>query len=153
MRAKPRGSMKGLQKSQCEMKARNTSALLGVIADFRIEKPNTRWTYREICSRAGLRSPNALDRPWNAHIRAEIEAHNSRVRSSQLPLLETTEKATPRHEIKDLRSELTICKAQRDSALSRIAQYSADSEYLRKRCDDLQRIIDRLLREQSEATS
>lgn len=145
MRAKPRGSFIGLSKNREDLKARNTEAMMGVIAELRVEKHASKWLFKEVWSRAGLKSQIALDSPWNAHVRAEIEAHNARVRSL------TPEGAPgPRGLIydmdllKSLKEELRICKAQRDQALSQIAQFAADTDYFKKKCDDLTRTVDRL---------
>lgn len=145
MRAKPRGSVIGLKKNREDLKASNTSAMMNVIAQLRIEKPTSKWSYKEVWSRAGLKSQIALDSVWNAHVRAEVEAHNARVRSFpdegvSLPRALTYD----RDLVKSLREELRICKSQRDQALSRIAQFAADAEYFKKQCEDLTKIVARL---------
>lgn len=152
MRAKPRGSFIGLKKNREDLKARNTAALMSVIAQLRIEKPMSKWTYKEVWSRAGLKSQIALDSAWNAHVRAEIGAHNARVRSfpaggAPLPGAPTYD----RDLVKSLREELRICKNQRDQALSRIAQFAADAEYFKKQCEDLKKIVARLRGNRAEA--
>lgn len=152
MRAKPRGSVIGLKKNREDLKASNTEAMMGVIAQLRIEKPTSKWAYREVWSRAGLKSQIALDSPWNAHVRAEIEAHNARLRN--LPAegaLVPGALAYDRDLVKSLREELRICKAQRDQALSRIAQFAADAEYFKKQCQDLTKTVDRLRSARADA--
>ncbi|MDT4840823.1 hypothetical protein FQZ97_746570 [compost metagenome] len=141
MRAKPRGSVVGLKKNREDLKVSNTAAMMSVIAWLRIEKPTRKWTYKEVWSRAGLKSQIALDSAWNAHVRAEIEAHNARIRSSPADGVSVPGAPTcDRDLVKSLREELRICKNQRDQALSRIAQFAADAEYFKKQCEDFKKI-------------
>lgn len=153
MKAKPRGSVVGLKKNREDLKASNTAAMMGVIAQLRIEKPTSKWTYKEVWSRAGLKSQIALDSIWNAHVRAEIEAHNARAlnlpdEGALAPKALTYEKDL----VKSLREELRICKNQRDKALSRIAQFAADTKYFKNKCEDLTKTVDRLRSSRSETS-
>jgi hypothetical protein len=144
MRGKPRGSVIGLLKHRDDQRDQNTSAMLEVIQILHSEKPNTKWTYKDIWSRAGLRSPNSLASPWNAHIRAEIDSHNQLVSisTSERPCAGLTK--AERDVAGRLREELKVCKAQRDDALALIAQFAADADFFKKQCDDLKKTVARL---------
>jgi hypothetical protein len=145
VRAKPRGSIIGLKKNREDLKARNTEAMMGVIAQLRIEKPASKWWYKEVWSRAGLKSQIALDSPWNAHVRAEIETHNARILCLAPEVIFGPRGLVyDKDLLKSLKDELRICKEQRDKALSRIAQFAADTDYIKRKCDDLTKTVERL---------
>jgi len=150
VRAKPRGSVRGLKKNREDLKSFNTEALMAVIAQLRIEKPTGKWSYKEVWSRAGLKSQIALNSPWNSHVRAEIEKHNARLRNSPAEDFPT---ASGKDLLGALREELRSCRAQRDQALSQIAQFAADTEYFKKQYLDLKKIVDRLRSEPAEVKS
>ena len=144
MKGKPRGSVIGLLKHRDEQRDQNTSAMVEVIRLLQSDKPNTKWTYKDVWSRAGLKSPNSLRSSWNAHIRAEIDSHNqfgSSTRSSKPS--EGLIKAE-KDLVGLLRAELKVYKAQRDDALARIAQFAADADFFKKQCDDLKKAVARL---------
>lgn len=144
MRGKPRGSVIGLLKHRGDQQDQNTSAMVEVIRLLQSEKPTTKWTYKEVWSRAGLKSPNSLGSPWNAHIRAEIDSHNQLVSSSKSakPYGKLTKAEIDLVGL--LRAELKVCKVQRDDALARIAQFAADADFFKKQCDDLKKTVARL---------
>lgn len=144
MKAKPRGSLVGLRKSQAELRLRNTDAMEQALSELRIAKPDSKWSFKDVWTRAGLKSQIALNSPWNAHIRAEVEAHNSKLKS-QIQKAEAS--VTPCHDrtlVSALRDELRVYKQQRDQALSRIGQLAADVDYFRKKCEDLDKVVSRL---------
>lgn len=154
MKAKPRGNVVGLKKNREDLKASNTAAMMEVITQLRIEKPTSKWTYKEVWSRAGLKSQIALDSVWNAHVRAEIEAHNARVRSLLVEGASVSGAvAYDKDLVRSLRDELRICRNQRDQALSRIAQFAADTKYFKDKCEDLTKIVDRLRSNRPETLS
>lgn len=144
MRGKPRGSVIGLLKHRDDQRDQNTSAMLEVIQILQSEKPNTKWTYKDIWSRAGLRSPNSLSSPWNAHIRAEIDSHNQLVSTSRSERPCAGLSKAERDVAGRLRAELKVCKAQRDDALALIAQFASDADFFKKQCDDLKTTVARL---------
>lgn len=144
MRGKPRGSVIGLLKHRDDQREQNTSAMLEVIQLLQSEKPNTKWTYKDIWSRAGLRSPNSLASPWNAHIRAEIDSHNQLVLSSRSARPYSGLTKAERDVVGLLRAELKLCKAQRNDALALIAQFAADADFFKRQCDDLNKKVERL---------
>lgn len=144
MRGKPRGSIIGLLRHRDDQRDQNTSAMVEVIQLLQSEKPNIKWTYKDVWSRAGLKSPNSLSSPWNAHIRAEIDSHNQLVSSSISADPYGGLTKAERDVVGLLRAELKVCKAQRDDALARIAQFAADADFFKKQCDDLKKAVARL---------
>ena len=143
MKAKPRGSLVGLRKSRAELRLRNTDAMIQAVAELRIAKPDSKWTFKEVWTRAGLKSQIALDSPWNAHVRAAIESHNSSLQGLQERTVSSGAGAN-RPLLNALRDELRTCKQQRDQALSQIGQLVADAEFFRKKCEDLTRTVELL---------
>lgn len=145
MKAKPRGSTSGLLKHHSSQKINNTTAMLEVITKLKIERPTAKWTYKDVWATAGLKSQIALNSAWNQHIRAEIDAHNSYVDQlgSEQPngaKISVSEKQA----LALLRTNLKNCKSQRDQALARISQLSADVNFFRKKCEDLEQTVLRL---------
>jgi len=143
MKGKPRGTTSGLLEYHANNKQRNTICMLQVIDRLRREKPNSKWSYKDVWSGAGLKSQVALDSPWNAHVKSEIDYHNRMVGSA--PLSDCDNMATSDWRVLgELRSEIKVLKEQRDQALERIAQYCADTDFYKKKCRDLERAVARL---------
>lgn len=152
MKGKPRGSVSGLKKNRDDLKVKNTASMMNVIAKLRIEKPTKKWTYKEVWTRAGLKSQIALDSAWNAHVRAEIEAHNLRVCNiSAVGPKHSERPAADRDLLKSLKEELKICESQRDQALARIALYAADAQYYKDQWADLDKTVKRLRGRESDS--
>lgn len=134
MKKKPRGSTAGLRKLQEDTKKQNSEAMMTIIRQLRIESPARKWTYREVWSKAGLKSQVALDSPWNTHIRNLIDEHNLEIKAKEIvnPSKTNIDK-TSKNYIRELRE----LKRQRDAALSKIASYAADVHYYKKKLSDL----------------
>lgn len=134
MKNKPRGSTAGLRKIQEDTKKQNSEAMMTIIFQLRIESPTRKWTYREVWSKAGLKSQVALDSPWNTHIRNLIDEHNLDIKAKKSVNTSTTNIEDPSNKyIRELRE----LKRQRDTALSKIASYAADVLYYKKKLSDL----------------
>ncbi|MFV2949001.1 hypothetical protein [Pseudomonas japonica] len=144
MKAKPRGTTSGLEEYHADTKARNTANMLQVIERLRVDRPNSKWSYKDVWVVAGLKSQIALDSPWNAHIKTEIDHHNKKIQSSVLSQGENEEDGDDRLLIRELKAEVKAIKGQRDRALARIAQYCADTDHYKKRCKDLEKAVSRL---------
>lgn len=144
MKGKPRGTTSGLKGYQAGAKERNTKAMLGVIEVLKIERSTSRWSYKDVWSAAGLKSQVALDSPWNADVKSAIDLHNQLLASSAHIHFSGTDGAIDKLALRDLRRQVSEMKEQRDQALARIAQYCADTDYYKKRCQDFQRTVERL---------
>ncbi|MEE4138731.1 hypothetical protein [Pseudomonas viridiflava] len=143
MKGKPRGSTSGLEDYHNRLRSDNTASMLKVIDRLKMDKPHSKWTYKEVWIGAGLKSKIALDSIWNSHIRAAIDIHNQRVDS-----LTTVNGgdilAADKPVIQALRKQVKTLREQRDQALALIAQYSADTDYYKRKSNDLQNSVDRL---------
>lgn len=144
MKAKPRGTTSGLEEYHADTKARNTASMLQAVARLKLNKPHSKWTYKDVWAGAGLKSRIALDSPWNAHVKAEIDAHNGKIQCSTLSQGVGKEAVGDRLAMRELKAEMKEVREQRDKALARIAQYCADTDHYKKRCKDLERAVARL---------
>jgi hypothetical protein len=144
MKAKPRGTTSGLEEYHADTKARNTASMLQVVARLRLDKPSSKWSYKDVWAGAGLKSQIALDSPWNAHVKAEIDAHNGNIQYSTLTQGMGEEAAGGRLAMRELKAEMKEIREQRDQALARIARYCADTDHYKKRCKDLEMAVARL---------
>ncbi|WP_152442326.1 hypothetical protein [Pseudomonas putida] len=145
MKAKPRGSTKGLKARSDVVKLVNTEKLVGAIKQLSDEKPNEAWTFLEVSRIAGLKSTVAINSSWNSHIKLQIKHHNESLNyKNDISVSASPSQRLAGLKLQRLRAELLICQKQRDDALSRIAVYAADADYYKNKCADLTRIVDRL---------
>lgn len=144
MKAKPRGTTSGLEQFHADTKNRNTAKMLQVIERLRLERPSSKWSYKDVWAGAGLKSQIALDSPWNAHVKEKIDCHNELIQFPVFNQCENENASSRRLGVRDLKAEIKELKAQRDQALAKIAQYCADTDYYKNRCRDLERAVARL---------
>lgn len=144
MKAKPRGTTSGLKEFHAHIKARNTASMVRVVEALRLNKPNSKWSYKDVWAGGGLKSQIALDSPWNAHIKEEIDFHNRQIHCSALNQGGGEEAVGGRLAIHEMKAQMKEIREQRDQALARIAQYCADTDHYKKRCKDLERVVARL---------
>ena len=144
MKAKPRGTTSGLEEFHADTKARNTANMMRVVETLRLNKPNSKWSYKDVWAGCGLKSQVALDSPWNVHIKTEIDFHNKKIHCSALNQGEGEAAAGGRLAMHEMKAQMKEIRKQRDQALARIAQYCADTDHYKKRCKDLERVVTRL---------
>lgn len=145
MKAKPRGSIKGLKARSDIVKQLNSDKLLDALNQLAAEKPNEAWTLLEVSRIAGLKSTVAINSVWNAHVKLKVKQHNESIQyDTDLEVVEQISERLSFRDRQSLRSDLIICQKQRNEALSKIAIFAADAEYHKKKCADLARIVDRL---------
>lgn len=142
-----RGSQKGLLENRKAVKEKNTELLWRQIEILRKKKPGSPWTLKEVWSGAGLKSNVALNSPWNAHIRAVIEQHNSEAREEQdLGAIGYRQRKTLRGENRDLRGKIEELTKERNMALSQVAVYKAEADHYKA---ETEKLNNRLLRQKS----
>ncbi len=142
---KPRGSLVGLKENREALKVKNTDAMLKVIERLGKEKSDALWSYKDVWSGAGLKSNVDLNRPWNAHVRDAIDAHNSSIReAAELEVLASTQKRTLRVINGELRKQVEAMRKERDQALSKIAIYEAEADFYKRKYEGLLRVNERL---------
>jgi superoxide dismutase len=139
----PRGSLVGLRRLRKETQESNTTALGVEIQRLRLEKPGAKWTYREVCAGALLKSQNALKAPWNAHIRLAIDEHNVDIkgRNNLLEKGRLTAKDDPCAELNDQNFEL---RSQLENALRQISIWEAEASCFGNENQNLKKINARL---------
>lgn len=145
MDKKPRGSQKGLLESRRATKERNTEQLWRQIETLRKQKSGSTWSYKEVWVGAGLKSNVALNSPWNSHVRAAIDQHNTEVREAvDLGTIGYRQRKTLRAANRELREVIATLTKERDMALSQIAVYRAEADHYKAEADKLNNQLARL---------
>lgn len=142
---KPRGNQDGLKQNRELTKITNTESMWKIVNKLRKEKSSSIWTYKEVWSSAGLKSPVALNSHWNSHIRSAIDNHNSQLKeNAELGPIGQSKRRTLRDSNRSLRYQLSELKKERDNALSKIAIFEADAQYFKTQYETQLNITDRL---------
>lgn len=142
---KPRGSQDGLKQNRELTKITNTESMWKIVNKLRKEKSSSLWTYKEVWSSAGLKSPVALNSHWNSHIRSAIDNHNSQLKeNAELGPIGQAKRRTLRDSNRVLRDQLNTMRKERDQALSKIAIFEADALHFKSQYEIQLNITDRL---------
>ncbi len=131
----------GLRRLRKDTKEKNSAALKAIIDRLKVEKPNEKWSYKDICAAANLKSQNSLKAPWNGDTKREIDTHNEFVRSQRIKIgREVGQKNSAQLE----KSHSMDLRLKLDAALHQIGIWEAEAAWLASEYENLKKINNRL---------
>lgn len=130
----------GLRRFRENTRIENTKALQAAIASFEIEFPNNKWTYSAICLKANLKSQNPIRAPWNNEVKTAIDQHNAKLKFS----IGNTPSDPPKSEFEITKRRNIQLEKDITQALSKLAVFDAENNWLLQENESLQKINIRL---------